>query len=115
MGNKSDLDLNRQISHEEAQSFADAEGLPYFEVSMKEGSQGEGSQDLNRDGRNTPGIVSKWWCPKEWHFFNDLRIPPFLKSPQTTSFWICVKAGRYHPKLLLQKRRGTKMQAQLSG
>lgn len=40
MGNKSDLDLNRQISHEEAQSFADAEGLPYFEVSMKEGSQG---------------------------------------------------------------------------
>ena len=38
MGNKSDLDLKRQISQEEAQSFADAEGLPYFEVSIKEGS-----------------------------------------------------------------------------
>jgi hypothetical protein len=109
MGNKSDLDLNSQISHEEAQSFADAEGLPYFEVSMKEGSQGEGSQDLNRDGRNTPGIVSKWWCPKEWHFFNDLRLPPFLieKPPNNIILDLC-KSGSVSPKITPAKKEGNK-------
>lgn len=44
LGNKSDLSLERQVSHEEAQNFADAEQLPYFEVSLAAGS--EGAEDV---------------------------------------------------------------------
>ena len=44
LGNKSDLSLERQVSYEEAQNFANAEKVPYFEVSLAEGS--EGAEDV---------------------------------------------------------------------
>src|SRR6202012_2591788 len=52
-GNKLDLAARRQVTQEEAQKYADEEGLMWAETSAK---NGEGVVDIfSRIGRSTPG------------------------------------------------------------